>query len=255
MGNLGFRIGIGGLGEASPSACFFNAPVQTSSRSAANAWLRLRSFDLPVLVFSTDQNLSGRRAAASWRGGAPARMRAVMREAVLSGVRQVGHIVYHCAGERGAGCGSKVLGRCERGKGRRQARLWQSTRWWAERRRGRLRGADAAEVGHAKGLKVARLQARQMFGPISFSVAGVLSAYVFCLVSCLTQRALVASYCIPPPAATGGHIHGRGYFRFALLHRVGACHGALLGLLLVGGPQESQIGKVVRRKRLGRCSK
>lgn len=115
MGNLGFRIGIGGLGEASPSACSFNAPVQTSSRSAANAWLRLRSFDLPVLVFSTDQNLSGRRAAASWRGGAPARMRAVMREAVLSGVRQVGHIVYHCAGERGAGCGSKVLGCCERG--------------------------------------------------------------------------------------------------------------------------------------------
>ena len=71
---------------------------------------------------------------------------------------------------------------------------------------GRLCGADAAEVGHAKGLKVARLQARQMFGPISFSVAGVLSADVFCLVSCLTQRALVASYCIPTPAATGGHI-------------------------------------------------
>lgn len=71
---------------------------------------------------------------------------------------------------------------------------------------GRLRGADAAEVGYAKGLKGARPQARQMFGPISFSVAGVLSADVFCLVSCLTQRALVASYCIPPPAATGGHI-------------------------------------------------
>ena len=71
---------------------------------------------------------------------------------------------------------------------------------------GRLCGADAAEVGHAKGLKVARLQARQMFGPISVSVAGVLSADVFCLVSCLTQRALVAFYCIPLPAATGGHI-------------------------------------------------
>lgn len=130
-----------------------------------------------------------------------------MREAVLSEVRQVGHIVYHCAGERGADCGSKVLGRCGRGgKGRRQARLWQSTRWWAERRRGRLRGADAAEVGHAKGLKGAGLQARQMFGPIGFSVAGVLSADVFCLVSCLTQRALVAFYCIPLPAGTGGHI-------------------------------------------------
>lgn len=38
-----------------------------------------------------------------------------MREAVISGVRQVGHIVYHCAGEWGADCGSKVLGSCERG--------------------------------------------------------------------------------------------------------------------------------------------
>ena len=45
---------------------------------------------------------------------------------------------------------------------------------------GRLRGADAAEVGHAKGLKGAGLQARQMFGPISFSVAGVLFADGFC---------------------------------------------------------------------------
>lgn len=71
---------------------------------------------------------------------------------------------------------------------------------------GRLRGADAAEVGYAKGLKGAGLQARQTFGPISFSVAGVLSADVICLVSCLTQRVLVAFYCIPPPAATGGHI-------------------------------------------------
>lgn len=52
-----------------------------------------------------------------------------MREAALSDVRQVGHIVYHCAGERGADCGSKVLGRCGRGKGRRQARPWRSTRW------------------------------------------------------------------------------------------------------------------------------
>ena len=41
----------------------------------------------------------------------------VMREAVLGDVRQVGHIVHHCAGEWGADCGSKVLGRCERGKG------------------------------------------------------------------------------------------------------------------------------------------
>lgn len=41
----------------------------------------------------------------------------VMREAELSDVRQVGHIVHHCAGEWGADCGSKVLGRCERGKG------------------------------------------------------------------------------------------------------------------------------------------
>lgn len=51
---------------------------------------------------------------------------------------------------------------------------------------GRLRGADAAEVGHAKGLKGAGIQARQMFGPIGFSVVGVLSADVFCLVLCLT---------------------------------------------------------------------
>lgn len=59
-----------------------------------------------------------------------------MREAVLSEVRQVGHIVHHCVGTWGAVCGSKVLGCCERGKGRRQAGLWQSTRWRAERRRG-----------------------------------------------------------------------------------------------------------------------
>ena len=70
MGNLGLRIGIEGLGEASLSARSFCTPAQTSSRSAANAWLRLRSFDLPALVFSADQNLSGRRAAASWEGGA-----------------------------------------------------------------------------------------------------------------------------------------------------------------------------------------
>lgn len=38
-----------------------------------------------------------------------------MREAVLSDVRQAGHIVHHCEGEWGADCGSKVLGRCERG--------------------------------------------------------------------------------------------------------------------------------------------
>ena len=47
-----------------------------------------------------------------------------MREAVLSDLRQEGHIVHHCAGERSADCGSIVLGRCGRGgKGRRQARL------------------------------------------------------------------------------------------------------------------------------------
>lgn len=62
-----------------------------------------------------DQNFSGHRAAASWRCDAPVRMKEVMREAVLSDVRQAGHIVHHCAGERGADCGSKVLGRCERG--------------------------------------------------------------------------------------------------------------------------------------------
>lgn len=72
----------------------FYAPALTSSRGAANAWLRLRSFDSPALVFSTDQNLFGRRAAASWTGGAPVRMKGVMREAVLSDVRQVGHIVH-----------------------------------------------------------------------------------------------------------------------------------------------------------------
>lgn len=40
-----------------------------------------------------------------------------MWEAAQSDVRQAGHIVYHCAGEWGADCGSKVLGQCERGKG------------------------------------------------------------------------------------------------------------------------------------------
>lgn len=80
-----------------------------------HAWLWLRSFDSSALVFSTGQNLSGSRAAASWKCGAPVRMRAVLREAVLGDVRQVGHIVHHCAGEWGADCGSKVLGRCERG--------------------------------------------------------------------------------------------------------------------------------------------
>ena len=128
MGNPGCRIGIERLGEASLSARSFYAPALKSSCGAANAWLRLRSFDSPALVFSTDQNFSGRRAAASWKGNASARMRVVMREAVLSDVRQAGHIVHHCAGERGADCGSKVLGHCGRGgKGRRQARLWQRT--------------------------------------------------------------------------------------------------------------------------------
>ena len=80
-----------------------------------HAWLWLRSFDSPALVFSADQNLSERRAAASWRCDAPVRMTGGMREAVLSGVRQAGHIVHHCASEWGADCGSKVLGSCERG--------------------------------------------------------------------------------------------------------------------------------------------
>ena len=115
MGNIGLRIGIEGLGEASLSARSFCTLAQTSSRSAANIWLRLRSFDSSALVFSTGQNLSGSRAAASWKCGAPVRMRAVLREAVLGDVRQVGHIVHHCAGEWGADCGSKILGRCERG--------------------------------------------------------------------------------------------------------------------------------------------
>lgn len=90
MGNLGFRIGVEGIGEASLSARSIYAPALTSSRGAANAWLRLRSFDSPALVFSTDQNLSGRRAAASWRCDAPVRMKGVVREAALSGVRPFG---------------------------------------------------------------------------------------------------------------------------------------------------------------------
>lgn len=99
----------------------------TSSRGGANAWLRLRSFDSSALVFFTDQNLSGCRAAVSWKGGAPVWMKGAMREAALSDARQVGHIVHHCAGEWGADCSSKVLGRCERGgKGRWQARRWPS---------------------------------------------------------------------------------------------------------------------------------
>ena len=90
MGNLGFRIGIEGLGEASLSARSIYAPTLTSSCGAAHGWLRLRSFDSPALVFSADQNLSGRRATASWKGGAPVRTRAVLREAVPSGVRPCG---------------------------------------------------------------------------------------------------------------------------------------------------------------------
>ena len=130
MGNLGVRIGIEGLGEASLSARSFSAPALTRYRGAAHGWLWLRSFDSLALVFFTGQNLSGRRAAASWRCGPPVLMKGVMREAVLSDVRQPGYIVHHCAGDRGADCGSKVLGCCGRGgKGRRQARLWQRTRW------------------------------------------------------------------------------------------------------------------------------
>lgn len=110
-----------------------------------------------------------------------------MREAVLSDVRQVGHVVHQCAGEWGADCGSKVLGRCERGrKGASASEAVAEYPMASRAKAGRLRGADAAEVEHAKGLKGAGLQARQMFGPIGFSVAGVLAADVFCLVSCLT---------------------------------------------------------------------
>lgn len=139
MGNLGLRIGIEGLGEASLSARSFYAPALTGSRGAANAWLRLRSFDSPALVFSADQNLSGaqgdslmeERCAGADEGGdagGSAKRRAA--------VRQVGRVVHQCAGGWGADCGSKVLGRCERGKGRRQARLWQSTRWWGRGKAG-----------------------------------------------------------------------------------------------------------------------
>lgn len=90
MDNLGFRIGIKGLGEASLSARSIYASALTSSRSAANALLQLRSFDLPALAFSMDQNLSGRRATSSWKGGTPVRMKGVMREAVLSDVQPFG---------------------------------------------------------------------------------------------------------------------------------------------------------------------
>lgn len=116
---------VGRLAAAtSPNARSIYAPALMSSRGTAHAWLRLRSFDLPALVFSTDQNLSGRRATVLWKGGAPVRMRVVLREAVLSDLRQEGHIVHQCAGERSADCGSIVLGRCGRGgKGRRQAGL------------------------------------------------------------------------------------------------------------------------------------
>lgn len=111
-------------------------------------------------------------------------------EAVLSDVRQAGHILHHCAGERGADCGSKVLGRCERGwKWASATEAVAGGSMVGRAKAGRLRGADAAEVEHAKGLKGAGLQARQRFGPISLSVAGVPSAYVFCLVSCLTPFA------------------------------------------------------------------
>lgn len=137
MGNLGLRIGIEGLGEASLSARSFYAPALTGSRGAANAWLRLRSFDSPALVFSADQNLFGAQGGRLMEGRCAGADEGGLREAVLSDVRQIGHIVHHCAGEWGADCGSKVLGCCGRGgKGRRQARLWQSTRRWAERRRG-----------------------------------------------------------------------------------------------------------------------
>ena len=122
MGNLGFRIGIEGFGGGVAKRPLLFAPALMSSRGAANTWLRLRSFDLPALVFSTDQNLSGRRAAASWRGGASVRMRAMMREAVLSDVRQVDHIVQHCASEWARTVAQMywvVVGGVERGVGKR----------------------------------------------------------------------------------------------------------------------------------------
>ena len=77
----------------------------------------------PESLWAQGGSLTGARCSGADEGD--------MREAVLSEVRQVGHIVHHCVGTWGAVCGSKVLGRrCGRGgKGRRQARLWQSTRW------------------------------------------------------------------------------------------------------------------------------
>lgn len=65
-------------------------------------------------------------------------------------VRQVGHIVHHCAGEWGADCGSKVLGRCGRGwKGASASEAVAEYSMVGRAKAGRLRGADAAEVGHA----------------------------------------------------------------------------------------------------------
>lgn len=57
-----------GVGGGVAKRPLLYGPALTSSRSAANAWLRLRSFDSSALVFSTGQNFSRRRAAASWKG-------------------------------------------------------------------------------------------------------------------------------------------------------------------------------------------
>lgn len=83
-------MGIEGVGEASLSARSFCTPDQTSSRGAANAWLRLRSFDSPALVFSADQEslraqgdslMEGRCAGADEGGyaGGSAKQRAAGR--------------------------------------------------------------------------------------------------------------------------------------------------------------------------------